>query len=205
MVELITNISLSIMSAFKSDLSLGLHVREIAKRMGVNHTTILPHLNLLEKKGFLKSRNVGKNREFSLNLQNNSLRELLLLAEKRLLLERISKDLFLKELHSEICDAGIDACIVIFGSYASDTHTKASDLDLLCIGKMTENEKNLLKNIGRVYKRALHIVNLSRKGFRDASEKKAAMISEVAKNYLVLRNAETFLDELWRRNEKRTI
>lgn len=191
MVELFTKIIFDIIGLYRQDYSARFHIREMAKLIGTSHVRLIPHLNLLEGKNYLIQKKEGKNKSYRLNTGNTRLKELILISEKIALLSRL-EDPILKKVYEEAYKT--NNCIILFGSTASKTNMKDSDIDLLCIETLPKNEEESLKNLGRIYKRDIHLTTIALEDFR----KKSALKEEIKKNHLLLNRAEIYLDESWR-------
>ena len=88
--------------------------------------------------------------------------------------------------------------MVLFGSYASSTNTKDSDIDLLYIGEIKESEKMKLKDFGKTYDKEIHLISMSPKQFKEQLFKQGTLVKEVIKNHIILYNHDIFINEVWR-------
>jgi predicted nucleotidyltransferase len=203
MVEFITNIVLDIMALYRANYLASFHTRELGKLLKKSHVTLLPHLKLLEKNKILLPSINGKNKQYSLNLDNLESRELLSMAEKKISLELIRKEFFIKKILEETMQS-IDGCVVLFGSYAAGNQNKESDIDLLYMARTNKEKKNSLAELGRTYRKNIHLITISLPEFKDALRKKTELIKEVINNHVILQNQDIFVNELWRYfNERR--
>src|SRR3989338_5838653 len=198
MVESINNIKLELISLFRSNYFNQLHIREMAKLIGKSHVSLLPHLKSFEKDNMLLSKNVGKSKVYSLNLENNQVREFLSLSEKKETLNLLSKEFFIKKLYDEFLSLNLNGCLILFGSYASLTHTKESDIDLLYIGELRESEKKKIKDFGKTYNKEIHLTSMNLKQFKEQLSKQGALIKEIVKSHIILYNHDIFINEVWR-------
>ncbi|MBS3071948.1 nucleotidyltransferase domain-containing protein [Candidatus Pacearchaeota archaeon] len=198
MVETINNIKLGIINLFRSSYFNQFHIREMAKLIGKSHVSLLPHLKSFEKDKILTSKEVGKSRVYSLNLENNQVREFLSLSEKKETLNLLNKEFLIKKLYDEFLNLNLNGCSVLFGSYASSTHNKESDIDLLYIGELKESEKKRIKQFGKTYNREIHLTSMNLKKFKEQLSKQGALIKEIVRNHIILYNHDIFINEVWR-------
>ena len=198
MVESINNIKLELISLFRSNYFNQLHIREMAKLIGKSHVSLLPHLKSFEKDNMLLSKNVGKSKVYSLNLENNQVREFLSLSEKKETLNLLSKEFFIKKLYDKFLSLNLNGCLILFGSYASSTNDKESDIDLFYIGELRESEKKKIKDFGKTYNKEIHLTSMNLKQFKEQLSKQGALIKEIVKNHIILYSHDIFISEVWR-------
>lgn len=198
MVESINNIKLEIMGLFRSNYFSQFHIREMAKLTGKSHVGLLPHLKSFEKDRILISKDVGKSKVYSLNLENNQVREFLSLSEKKETLILLNKEFLIKKLYDEFLSLNLNGCLVLFGSYAASTHTKESDIDLLYIGELKENERKKIKGFGKTYNKEIHLTSMNLNQFKEQLTKQGALIKEIVRNHLILYSHDIFINEVWR-------
>ncbi len=158
MVENITNIKLEIVALFRNNYLSEFHIRQMATMIKKSHVGLLPHLNELEKNKILISKEVGRSKVYSLNISNNQVREFLSFAEKNNSIELLSKEIFIKKIYEEFINLDLTGTLILFGSYASKTNTKESDIDLLYLGDLKESESKKIKDLGKIYNKEIHLV-----------------------------------------------
>jgi len=206
MVELINTINLEIIGLFRTNYFNQFHIREMAKLIRKSHVGLLPNLKKLEDEKILLSKQVGKSKVFSLNLNNNQTKELILLAEKKKTLELLNNEFFIKKIYDEYIKTNLNGCLILFGSFALGTNTKESDIDLIYIGEINNNEKEIIKSLGKVYNKEIHLTIMSLKEFKEQLHKQNSLIKEIIKNHIILYNHDFLINGLWRYyNEKREI
>ncbi|MBS3154981.1 nucleotidyltransferase domain-containing protein [Candidatus Woesearchaeota archaeon] len=182
------NKELDVISLYNGNYKLEFYLRQISKLAKLPLKTCQNALIYLEKKRILKSKVEGKNKYFSLNLDNIQTKSILLQAEiyrTDLFLEMYPQfKTFLKELNTNIL-------IIIFGSYAKLTADKNSDLDLLII---SEKEQKLPYHL-LSYK--IHKVNLSESSFIKAIKEQEILIKEIEENHIILNNHSFYVNAMW--------
>ena len=198
MVGNINSINLDIISLFRNSYLSQFHIRQMAKMIGKSHVGLLPHLKELEKNKILISKEVGKSRVYSLNLSNNQVKEFLSFAEKRKSLELLDKEAFIKKIYGEFMNLDLTGSLILFGSYASKAHTAESDIDLLYLGDLKESEGKRIKELGKIYKREIHLVSMNIGQFREQLSKQGALSKEIISNHIILYNHDIFINEIWR-------
>ena len=118
---------LTILAQFFEDPNRKFSIRELARILSMNHTTVRQHLNKLVKEGFLSSNKEGvycfyrlvlSRKSFNLKLYYN--------------LEKIRNSCLVEDLEKAF-DLPV---IVLFGSYASATDDINSDIDLCLISNI---------------------------------------------------------------------
>lgn len=142
----------------------------------------------LEKAKILMSQIEGKNKYFSLNLENIRTKSYLQQAEiykTDLFVEKYPQfRLFLKSLKTT-------APIIVFGSFAKFTADKNSDLDLLVI---SEKEMKLPFHL-LPFKP--HQIDMSEKTFLKAVEMQEDLIKEIEENHIILNNPFFYVSIMW--------
>ena len=182
------NKELDVIALYSGDYKAKFYLRQISKLAKLPLKTCQNVLINLEKKKVLKSKLEGKNKYFSLNLDNIQTKSALLQAEiyrTDIFLEKYPPfKTFLKELNTNIL-------IIIFGSFAKLTADKDSDLDLLII---LEKEQKLPFHL-LPYK--IHEVNLSEHSFIKAVKEQETLIKEVEEKHIVLNNHSAYVNIMW--------
>ncbi len=131
--------ALKIMALLRQNLRQGLTIRQISKTLRIGYRPAYNHIIAMEKEGIITVEQVGKAKQSFLNLDNEKCRHLLKevdMQRKEELFTRHTKlkhiiesltakltETFIAELHT----------VILFGSYARGTQTRASDIDILFI------------------------------------------------------------------------
>lgn len=182
------NNELEVISLFRGNYKARFYLREISKISKIPLKTCQNTLANLEKNKILKSKIEGKNKYFSLNLENIRTKSLLLQSEiykTDLFVERYPQfNIFLRSLKARFP-------IIVFGSFAKFTSDKNSDLDLLIIsGNESELPFHLLSIIP-------HKINIPNKTFLKAIKQQENLIKEIEENHIILNNHSYYVDIMW--------
>ena len=182
------NNELEIVSLFRGNYKIRFYLREISKLSKLPLKTCQNTLLNLEKAKILKSRTEGKNKYFSLNLENIKTKSYLQQTEiyqTDLFLEEYPQfKMFLKSLKT-------NAPIIVFGSFAKFTADKNSDLDLLII---SDKELNLPFHL---LPSKPHQINMPEKTFLKAIEQQENLIKEIEENHIILNNHSFYVNIMW--------
>ncbi len=198
MVDKTTNNKLSIISLYHSNYLAQYHTREMAKLLKKSHVTLLPHLNALEKEKILIAKTIGKNKVYTLNLDNILTKNYLIISE---LVESIfyQEQVFLiKKINTEISKLNLSGTLILFGSYAKKTFKEDSDIDIFYLGELKEAEITKIKAIGKMYGKTINLKTANTQNFENGLRKKDALIMEIMKNHIIVQNQDTFINALWR-------
>lgn len=182
------NKELEVIALYSGDYEAKFYLRQISKLAKLPLKTCQNTLVNLEKERILKSRLEGKNKYFSLNLDNIQTKSNLLKSEiykTDIFLEKYPEfKTFLKSFNTNIL-------IILFGSFAKSKANKNSDLDLFVV---SEKEQKLPFHL---LSHNIHQINLSEKSFKKAIEKKEVLIKEIEENHIILNNHSCYVNILW--------
>ena len=146
MVEKLTNY-FKILSLYRTDYSASLHIRAMAKLIGTSHVALLPHLKRLEEQKILHSEKAGKNKQYLLNKTNILTKYYLTITEELATIDYLEKNFFIKKLAEHLNSIDTPNPLILFGSYADNSATDESDIDLFSIGTLTKDQANHIKKL----------------------------------------------------------
>ena len=189
---------LNIISLFRQNYLSHFHVREMAKLIKKSHVTLLPHIQALENDRIISPKTIGKNKVYSLNLNNIAAKNYMLLAEITEANSYLEQNFLIKKIISEIFNLNLTGAIALFGSYAKKTFNSSSDIDLFYLGKIDDDEIKAIQGIGKIYGKTINIKALSFENFNSCLRKNDVLIIEILKNHFLLQNLELFINEFWR-------
>jgi len=130
--------------------STGLHLREIARRAGLNSKTVMRELHALRDAGILLSNNVGRQVIYRLNPDCPIYEELRAIIRKTVGLADVLKDAL-----APLSDR-IDLAYV-YGSHASGEERAESDVDLMIVGEVSLRDISApLRRLREVLRRELN-------------------------------------------------
>src|SRR3989344_121754 len=198
MVDKTTDNKLKILSLYKSNYLIQYYIREMAKLIKKSHVTLLPHLNALEKEKVLIAKMTGKNKVYTLNLDNILTKKYIIISE---LVESIlfQEQVFLiKKITTEISKLNLLGSLILFGSYAKKTFKEDSDIDLFYLGELKEAEITKIKAMGKTYGKNINLKTATGENFESGLRKKDALIMEILKYHIILHNPDIFINALWR-------
>src|SRR3989344_2305826 len=182
------NNELEVISLFRGDYSARFYLREISKLSKLTLKTCQNALLSLEESRVLKSKREGKNKYFSLNLENTKTKSYLQQAEiyqTDLFMEKYAQfKMFLKSLKTT-------APIIVFGSFAKCTADKNSDLDLLIIA-----EKELKLPLHLLPFKP-HEIKMAEKTFLKSVNQQEDLIKEIEENHIILNNHSFYVNIMW--------
>src|SRR3989338_10523156 len=156
------------------------------------------HLGTLEKDKILITKTIGKNKVYTLNLDNILTKNYMIiseLAEAILFQEQV---FLIKKITSEISKLNLSGSVILFGSYAKKMFKEDSDIDLFYLGELKEAEITKIKSIGKTYGKTINLKTATSENFESGLRKKDALIMEILKYHVILQNADTFINALWR-------
>lgn len=196
MVRKATN-EINIIICYRNNYKASYHTRELARLLNTNHTTLLPYLHKLEKDKILKTLVVGKNKEYSLNFDNINSKEYISLAEKNIAIEYLKKNFLIKKIYEQITILNLSNSLILFGSYVKGYATKESDIDIFCLGQVTDNQVENIKKIGKTYGKTINIKKASISNFENALKSGDTLTKEIIKDHIILINSDLFVNLLW--------
>ena len=182
------NNELNVIALYSGNYKSEFYLRQISKLAKLPLKTCQNVLARLEKERILKSKVEGKNKYFSLNLDNIQTKSYLLKAEIHKtdnFLEKYPQfKTFLKSFNTTVP-------IIIFGSFAKLRAEKDSDLDMLSLSK----EEQKLPFHLLPYK--IHQISLSEDSFKKALMEKETLIQEIMENHIILNNPSSYVNLVW--------
>ncbi len=187
---LLNNIHIQIFEEFARDYTVKLTGSQIAKKKNLNQKTVANTLKKFESQKFLKSTTQGKNKLYSLNLDDTQLSvQFISILEHLRTMDFYKKQPFMKEIASKIVPV-CEGIVVIFGSYAKGTQKKDSDLDLFVVGSYKPNE---LDKISKAYKIEINVKSYPGNVFKKALKKKDPFLEEIMQNHIILNDIQSYV------------
>lgn len=179
---------LEVIALYTGNYKAEFYLRQIAKLAKLPVKTCQNFLSQLEKDKILKGKIEGKNKYFSLNLDNIQTKSYLLQAEIH------KTDLFLEnypQIKTFLKSFNTNIPIIVFGSFAKLKANRNSDMDLFIVSeKGQELPFHLLP-----YK--VHQVNLSESSFMKSLKEQEIIIKEIEENHVILNNHSFYVNMMW--------
>jgi predicted nucleotidyltransferase len=192
----ITQKWVDVLLPFSADYSARLSASEISRRTEIPQQTVSRQLNEIVKLSLLDYTREGKNKLFYFDLKKQSTRLLLgqieALKSIRFLQENKAVAPVIEELLGN-CDA-----LVVFGSYASGTFNKESDLDILFLGKCDK------KHVSRIKKKQFLEINENYSSYSDfykTIKTGNALAEEIKQNHIIFGNISGVVEVFLKKNE----
>ena len=179
---------LEVLSLFRNDYKKRMYLREISYTSKIPLKTCQNTLAKLENQKILKSKIEGKNKYFSLNIDNIKTKLLLLQTEiymTDLFIEKYPQiNMFMKELKT-------NNPVIVFGSFAKFKAETNSDIDLLII---TEKEETLPFHLLSI---KTHKTIMKEKTFLKALKEQENLVKEIENNHIILNNHSFYINSMW--------
>jgi len=193
----INQTTLKILAVYRSDYRRLSHLREIAKETAVDVSPIHYQLERLEKMRVLFSALKGRNKEYSLNLGNLSVKYYMTLAETYTTVTYLERNFLIKKITGEL-EAQIDGVIILFGSFAKGRATKNSDVDLFIV---SEDESSVygraVREVQDLVGRKINVKSMNEAGFIKGFSNGEPLIREVVSDHVILKGIDKFCDMMW--------
>lgn len=158
-----------------------LHLREIARKLGESHSTVLRKINWLIDRNVVGAKMQGKNKLYSLE-NNLECRAVVFMAENYKLSKLLGEYPELAVILGEVLGKVNSEMVVLFGSYAKFSADKGSDVDIF----IERRDLKLKKKIEGLNSR------LSVKfGIFDLD---SLLVKEIIKNHVILKGVEEFYE-----------
>ena len=184
------NNELDVLMLYQGAYHKKFYLREISTLTKIPLKTTQNIVSFLEKKKILKSEIQGKNKYFSLNMENIETKWYLVHAElykTQCFVEKYPEfKLFLKTVETQ-------SILILFGSFAKGSADKNSDCDLLLV---SEKEESLPTHL---LPHKIHKIEMTPKAYKEAAKKRVALIEEIEENHIVLNNHSVFVEMMWRK------
>src|SRR4030043_1293442 len=170
------------LSLFRTDYTTSLHVRAMANLLNVSHMTLLPHLNRLEELKILQSAKIGRNKHYRLNQDNILTKYYLTTTEELVTIEYLEKNQFIKKLAEHLNAIDTPNPLILFGSYADNSATEESDIDLFCIGTLTKDQTSQIKKFETTFGKKINIKTATTENFNTGIRTGDILIKEIVNN-----------------------
>ena len=165
---------LTILKPFFEEPNRKFSIRELSRILNINHTTVRQHLKKLAKEGFLHSEKAGVYSFYSMILSRKTLNLKLYYN-----LEKIRESDIARDLEKEF-DLPV---IVLFGSYASATDDKTSDVDICLISNI---EKDFpAEKYERILNRKISIHKFNKSSWAKAKKSNPNLVNNICNGIML--------------------
>ena len=196
----INQTTLKILALYRNNYKASMHLREIARETNVDVKAIQLQLKKLEKTNITTSTMKGKNKEYSLNLNNYTAKYYITLAETFTTINYLSKNYEIKKLITET-ENQLGNSTILFGSYAREETTEESDIDLLIITD-TKPDTNAIKEAGKLINREINVKFTTEEQFQNGLMNNDPLIREVIANHIILKGIDNICNIMWRHHAR---
>lgn len=203
-------VEIEVLKPYTTSPSGKFHLRELARKLGMNHTSLRPHLNSLKSKGIIKEKTEGRNRVFYLNQTSKLLPYYLVQAEADRTFEFLKDKKEIMSLWKGF-ENKIDLkqrveidLLVLFGSFVRGDETEESDIDLFLSApeKTSIEVEKVLQSLESVVGRSINVeVVKSLRKFLSGGVSRS--FDEIVENHIILIGPEKFVQTLrWLKYER---
>lgn len=192
----VAGMALSIMRLYAGDYRLCLHMREIARRVGADVSSVRLRLQRLERINVLGRSRAGRNVGFSPSLDNLFTRQYMVTAECFASVEYMRRHYLAKRILGDL-DRHVDGALVLFGSYAREEHDDESGVDLLVVGPRIR-DGGVVDYVRRTAGARLDIKHATPLQVSQGLRRGDPLVREAVSSHVVLKGADAFCGAVWR-------
>ena len=162
-------------------------INELSKKTKIPYATLFRAIKKMN--GLIKIRNVGKAKTISINKEYSSIKSYLTIASDKAKEEYLQKNPLIRKINEDIVT---NDTVLLFGSYANQTHTEKSDIDIMIINKTGEKTISFSKN-EIILRKKINPMFFTEKEFKLMLKDKEENVGKQAlKKHIILRNPERF-------------
>ena len=183
---------------FSDNYSAELSASELARKSKIPQQTASRLLNKLVKLNLINYTKKGKNKLFYFDLEKQTTKIILNFIENQ---KALQFQLKIKEIPVVINEI-LKYCesLIIFGSYASDSFSKESDLDIVILGRCNKEEIKKIKQKQIIQINEYHVSYIE---FARILKSKNPLSIEIMKNHVLFGEVSKIVDIFWRREYER--
>jgi len=183
---------------FSDNYSAESSASELARKSKIPQQTASRLLNKLVKLNLINYTKKGKNKLFYFDLEKQTTKIILNFIENQ---KALQFQLKIKEIPVVINEI-LKYCesLIIFGSYASDSFSKESDLDIVILGRCNKEEIKKIKQKQIIQINEYHVSYIE---FARILKSKNPLSLEIMKNHVLFGEVSKIVDIFWRREYER--
>ena len=179
-VEFDKKMNWSVFSYFLQNPTTELHVRELSRRIGINHQSVNTSLKWMEENGLVSKNQVGNLHIYKLNNDANIVKFFKITYINMLLDDAKFLDT-LQKIDPDIIS------IVLYGSCATGTYDEKSDIDIILISsKKIDAFQGELDRIEKVTGFPINIEIFTLTAWKKLAMKGDVFYKEVVRNHFIL-------------------
>ncbi|MEI6243324.1 MAG: nucleotidyltransferase domain-containing protein, partial [Chlamydiota bacterium] len=156
------------------------------------------YLKQLENLKIFNSEKVGRNKQYRLSKDNILIKHYLTITEELASINYFERNFLIKKFCEHLNNIEFSNPLILFGSYIKGYATTESDIDLLSIGKLSENHLNHIEKFEVTFGKKVNIKTATAENFDAGLRRGDILIKEVIANHIVLCNSGSFVAMLWR-------
>jgi predicted nucleotidyltransferase len=122
----------------------------------------------------------------------------LTITEELATINYLESNFLIKKFCEHLNNVDFSNPLILFGSYVMGYATEESDINLLSIGKLVENQLNHIKKFEATFGKKVNIKTVTAENFDAALRTGGFLMKEVIANHIVVCNPESFVAMLWR-------
>ena len=172
-------------------------INQIAILLNESYSFVNRTVTKMITENLILKEKVGHSLLCKLNTKNDKTRVLISLNEVNKKQEFLNKNKELKLITDEIISKIKNkvTSVAIFGSYAKNTQTKESDIDLLILTKKQFDTTGIIKNIHAKYGKEISPIVITEKQLKN--QKNKPIIREIFKYHIILIGFENFVNMMF--------
>jgi len=187
---ILDTLRLHVLEEFLGDYDISLTGSIIARKKNLNQKSVANVLREFEMQGVLKSKIQGKNKLYSLNLDDSQMIvSFISMLEHMRTLDFYKRQPLIKEISKKFIPY-CEGSVAIFGSYAKGIQKKGSDLDVFIVGRYDREE---IEKISGIYKIDINVKNYPFVLFKKSLLKKDNFLEEVKKDHILVKDVQQFV------------
>lgn len=183
--------TLGILGLYRGDYRMLLHLREIARRVGVDVKAVQLQLLRLEEVGILRRVDKARTKEYSLNVEDPLTIYYMAMAESFVAAERLARNFVIRKV--AVTMEGVEGVILLYGAHAKGVGNENDQITLLVIAGR-EPESDVIHELGQKLNKEIAVRTMDRAWFLQGLTMGDPLIAEAASNHVVLKG----IDELCR-------
>lgn len=193
---MLTQNETEILSCFFPKLA-DLTAKEIELKTGLSHETTFRLLKKLMQEKHLKEKKVGKTNVYEFVKDDLTYQMFVHYVTKRRLAFKEKHLLIYKRLYEFLSELSPEGPAIIFGSYAKETETKKSDIDLLCV-TTKNNSGKLAQEFKTRYDLNIQVLTVKPFDFKNIKRDNPVFWNDLIEYGIVLDGIDYYFKEVYK-------